>query len=219
MTISSITNTPSFVFTYDNLTSTMYQYLERNDTAVVNQVPVAISLCEYEIAQQIKTLGQLNVAESTLTAGNPVVAKPARWRKTVSMKYTDASGNKQPIYLRKYEYLTAYWPNNTNTAPPIYYADYDYDHWYLSPTPDQSYDFEVLFYERILPLSSTNQTNWLTQNAPNALLFGTLLQMTPFLKNDTRIPTWQQMYQNALNMLKSEDITRVGDRQTVVQDS
>lgn len=219
MTISSITNTPSFVFTYDNLTSTIYQYLERNDTAVVNQVPVAISLCEYEIAQQIKTLGQLNVAESTLTAGNPVVAKPARWRKTVSMKYTDASGNKQPIYLRKYEYLTAYWPNNTNTAPPIYYADYDYDHWYLSPTPDQSYDFEVLFYERILPLSSTNQTNWLTQNAPNALLFGTLLQMTPFLKNDTRIPTWQQMYQNALNMLKSEDITRVGDRQTVVQDS
>ena len=219
MTISSITNTPSFVFTYDNLTSTIYQYLERNDTAVVNQVPVAISLCEYEIAQQIKTLGQLNVAESTLTAGNPVVAKPARWRKTVSMKYTDASGNKQPIYLRKYEYLTAYWPNNTNTAPPIYYADYDYDHWYLSPTPDQSYDFEVLFYERILPLSSTNQTNWLTQNAPNALLFGTLLQMTPFLKNVTRIPTWQQMYQNALNMLKSEDITRVGDRQTVVQDS
>ena len=158
MTISSITNTPSFVFTYDNLTSTIYQYLERNDTAVVNQVPVAISLCEYEIAQQIKTLGQLNVAESTLTAGNPVVAKPARWRKTVSMKYTDASGNKQPIYLRKYEYLTAYWPNNTNTAPPIYYADYDYDHWYLSPTPDQSYDFEVLFYERILPLSSTNSS-------------------------------------------------------------
>ena len=217
MTVSSVN--PSWVMTYSSLTSIVLQYLERSDTAVVNAIPTFITLAEFEIAQQIKTLGQLNVAESTLTVGNPVVAKPARWRKTVSMKYTDASGNKQPIYLRKYEYLTAYWPNNTNTAPPIYYADYDYDHWYLSPTPDQSYAFEVLFYERILPLSSTNQTNWLTQNAPNALLFGTLLQMTPFLKNDTRIPTWQQMYQNALNMLKSEDITRVGDRQTVVQDS
>lgn len=186
---------------------------------MVNQVPVAISLCEYEIAQQIKTLGQLNVVESTLTASNPVIPKPARWRKTVSMKYTDASGNKQPIYLRKYEYLTGYWPNSTSTAPPLYYADYDYDHWYFAPTPDQAYAFEVLFYERIQPLSSTNQTNWLTQNAPNAMLFGTLLQMTPFLKNDARIPTWQQMYQNALSMLKSEDITRVGDRQTLVQDS
>lgn len=219
MTISSITPTASWVMTYDTLTSTVQQYLERNDTAVVNQIPVAISLCEYEIAQQIKTLGQLNVAESTLTIGNPIVAKPARWRKTVSMKYTDASGNKQPVYLRKYEYLTSYWPNATSTSAPVYYADYDYDHWYLAPTPDQAYSFEVLFYERIQPLSSTNQTNWLTQNAPNAMLFGTLLQMTPFLKNDARIPTWQQMYQNSLTLLGNEDKTRIGDRQSIAQDS
>ena len=219
MTISSISSTPSWVMTYDNLVSSIYLYLERNDTAVVNQVPVAISLCEFEIAQQIKTLGQLNVAESTFSAGQNIVPKPARWRKTVSMKYTDTSGSLQPIYLRKYEYLTSYWPNGTSTSTPLYYADYDYDHWFIAPTPDKSYAFEVLFYERILPLSTTNQTNWLTQNAPNAMLFGTLLQMMPFLKNDTRIPTWQGMYQNALNMLKTEDLTRIGDRQAVAEDS
>jgi len=219
MTISSITPTASWVMTYDNLVSTIYQYLERSDTAVVNQVPVSISLCEYEIAQEIKTLGQLNVAQATMTAGNPVIAKPARWRKTVSLKYIDATGAKQPIYLRKYEYLTSYWPNNTNTAAPVYYADYDYDHWYLAPTPDQAYQFEVLFYERIQPLSSTNQTNWLTQNAPNAMLFGTLLQMTPFLKNDARIPTWQSMFDKALATLKKEDDLRTGDRQTIARDS
>ena len=219
MTISSITSTASLVMTYDNLVSAVYQYLERSDTAVVNQVPVAISLCEFEIAQEIKTLGQLNVAQSTLTPSNPVIPKPARWRKTVSMKYTDSSGSKQPIYLRKYEYLTAYWPNNTNTAAPVYYADYDYDHWYLAPTPDQAYQFEVLFYERILPLSSTNQTNWLTQNAPNAMLFGTLLQMMPFLKNDTRVPVWQEMFNKALQSLKTEDDLRMGDRQAIAKDS
>jgi len=219
MTISSITPTASWTMTYDNLVSTIYQYLERSDTAVVNQVPVSISLCEYEIAQEIKTLGQLNVAQATMTAGNPVIAKPARWRKTVSLKYIDATGAKQPIYLRKYEYLTSYWPNNTNTAAPVYYADYDYDHWYLAPTPDQAYQFEVLFYERIQPLSSTNQTNWLTQNAPNAMLFGTLLQMTPFLKNDARIPTWQSMFDKALATLKKEDDLRTGDRQTIARDS
>jgi hypothetical protein len=219
MTISSITPTASWVMTYDNLVSTIYQYLERSDTAVVNQVPVSISLCEYEIAQEIKTLGQLNVAQSTMTIGNPVVAKPARWRKTVSLKYVDASGAKQPIYLRKYEYLTSYAPNPNTTAAPVYYADYDYDHWYLAPTPDQAYQFEVLFYERIQPLSSTNQTNWLTQNAPNAMLFGTLLQMTPFLKNDARIPTWQSMFDKALATLKKEDDLRTGDRQTIARDS
>ena len=219
MTISSISSTPSWVMTYDSLVSTIYEYLERNDQAVVNQVPVAISLCEFEIAQEIKTLGQLNVAQSTMVSGSPVIPKPARWRKTVSLKYIDASGAKQPIYSRKYEYLTSYWPNNTETSPPVYYADYDYEHWYIAPTPDQSYQFEVLFYERIQPLSSTNQTNWLTQNAPNAMLFGTLLQMTPFLKNDARIPTWQAMFDKSLSTLKTEDDLRMGDRQTIAKDS
>jgi len=219
MTISSISSTPSWVMTYDSLVSTIYEYLERNDQAVVNQVPIAISLCEFEIAQEIKTLGQLNVAQSTMVSGSPVIPKPARWRKTVSLKYIDASGAKQPIYLRKYEYLTSYWPNNTETSPPVYYADYDYEHWYIAPTPDQSYQFEVLYYERIQPLSSVNQTNWLTQNAPNAMLFGTLLQMTPFLKNDARIPTWQAMFDKSLSTLKTEDDLRMGDRQTIAKDS
>jgi len=215
----TVTSTPSWVMTYDNLTSAVYQYLERNDTAVVNQVPVAISLCEFEIAQEIKTLGQLSVGESYFIEGNPVVPKPARWRKTVSMNYLDTSGQKVPILLRKYEYLENYWPNRTNTSEPLYYADYDYDHWFIAPTPNQSYAYEVLFYERILPLSSSNQTNWLTQNAPNAMLFGTLLQMMPFLKNDARVPVWQEMFNKALQSLKVEDDLRIGDRQAIAKDS
>ena len=210
--------TASFVLTYDSLTSTVLQYLERADAAVVEKVPTFITLCEFEIAQQIKTLGQLTVANSTFSANNPIVPKPARWRKTVSMNYTDATGKKQPILLRKYEYLKQYWPNDTETDAPKFYADYDYEHWLIAPTPDVAYDFEVLFYERIQPLSSTNQTNWLTQNAPNAMLFGTLLQAMPFLKNDSR-QIFQQKYDQALAALKTEDITRVGDRQSVVLES
>jgi hypothetical protein len=88
----------------------------------------------------------------------------------------------------------------------------------LAPTPDQAYSFEVLYYERIQPLSSTNQTNWLTQNAPNAMLFGTLLQAMPFLKNDQR-QVFQQKYTEAMQALKAEDLSRVGDRQSVAVDS
>jgi hypothetical protein len=128
------------------------------------------------------------------------------------------NGNRQPILLRKYEYLTNYWQNNSNTATPLYYADTDWDHWYLAPTPDQNYAMEVLYYERIEPLSSANQTNWLTQNAPNAMLFGTLLQAMPFLKNDQR-QIFQQKYTEAISALKDEDTSRVGDRQAVAVDS
>jgi hypothetical protein len=203
--------------TYDSLTSTVLQYLERRDQATINAIPTFITLAEFEIAEQIKTLGQLQVVESAMSAGNANLQKPARWRKTVSMNVTVA-GKRQPVLLRKYEYLKNYWPDSTQTDVPLYYADTDWDHWYLAPTPAQAYTFEVLYYERISPLSSTNQTNWLTQNAPNAMLFGTLLQAMPFLKNDQRA-IFQQKYTESLQALKGEDIARVGDRQAVAVDS
>lgn len=212
-----MTTTPSWVMTYDSLTSTVLQYLERKDAAVVNQLPTFITLAEFELAQEIKTLGQLQVVQATMQAGNPVLPKPARWRKTVSMNVT-INGVKTPVLLRKYEYLKNYWPNASLTDSPLYYADIDWDHWYIAPTPAQPYEFEVLYYERIAPLSSTNQTNWLTQNAPNAMLFGTLLHAMPFLKNDQR-QIFQQKYQEAIQALKAEDISRVGDRQAVAVDS
>lgn len=210
-------STPSFVLTYDSLTTTVLQYLERNDAAVVQAIPTFITLCEFEIASEIKTLGQLTVANATVTPNNPVLAKPARWRKTVSMSINNGS-NMQPVFLRKFEYLKNYWPNPTEVGVPVYYADTDYEHWYLAPTPDQAYDFEVLYYERIAPLSSTNQTNWLTQYAPNAMLYGTLLQAMPFLKNDNRA-IFQQKYSEAIAALKTEDVSRVGDRQAIAVDS
>jgi len=208
---------PSWVMTYDSLTSTVLQYLERSDAAVVEAIPTFITLCEFEIAQEIKTLGQLTIADATMTPSNPVLAKPARWRKTVSMSVKNGT-TMQPVLVRKFEYLKNYWPTVTQTGTPLFYADTDYEHWYLAPTPDQAYDFEVLYYERISPLSSTNQTNWLTQYAPNAMLYGTLLQAMPFLKNDSRA-IFQQKYTEAIQALKTEDMARVADRQAVAVDS
>lgn len=210
-------STPSWVMTYDSLNSTVLQYLERSDPATVAAIPTFITLCEFEIAEQIKTLGQLNVASATMTVDNPILQKPARWRKTVSMTLTTATGA-QPVLLRKFEYLKNYWPDATETSQPLFYSDIDYDNWYLAPTPDQEYSFEVLYYERIEPLSSETQTNWLTRNAPNAMLYGTLLQAMPFLKNDQR-QIFQEKYKEAIAALKTEDTTRVGDRQTIAVDS
>ena len=210
--------TPASVMTYDSLTTDITQYLERNDAAVVQQIPQFIMLAEFEIAQQIKTLGQQQVVESVMTVGNPIIQKPARWRKTTSMNLTTQSGEIQPIYLRKYEYLRSYSPSVSTTSTPLYYADYNYDNWIVAPTPDYAYSFEVLYYERIQPLSSENQTNWLTQNAPNAMLYGTLLQAMPFLKNDQR-QIFQQKYTEAMQVLKQEDQLRVADRSSIAQDS
>lgn len=210
--------TVASVMTYDSLTENIQSYLERTDTATLDKIPLFIMLAEQVIASEIKFLGNLTVNTSTMTIGQFVIDKPARWHKTVSMNVI-VSGERQPILLRKYEYLREYWPDQTQTSVPLYYADYDYTHWLVAPTPAAAYSFEVLYYERNQPLDSTNQTNWFTIYAPQALLYGSLLQAMPFLKNDDRIPMWQAQYQAIMQVLKTEDITRIGDRQTAVLDT
>lgn len=206
------------VMTYDSLVQDIQQYLERTDAATVDKIPLFIMLCEQKLASDIKFLGNLVVNTSTLVQGEAVIDKPARWRKTVSMNITVA-GERKPVLLRKYEYLRNYWPNAADTSEPKYYCDYDYTHWFVAPTPDAAYTFEVLYYERVQPLDSGNQSNWFTQYAPQAMLYGSLLQAMPFLKNDGRIAVWKAEYAEIVQALKGEDVTRVADRQSMVLDS
>ena len=210
--------TTASVMTYDSLVENIQSYLDRTDDVTLAKIPLFIMLAEQVIASQIKFLGNLTVNTSAMTIGQPIIDKPARWHKTVSMNVTVA-GQKTPVLLRKYEYLREYSPDPTVTGVPAYYADYDYTHWLVAPSPAVAYDFEVLYYERVQPLDSSNQTNWFTTYAPQALLYGSLLQAMPFLKNDERMPMWQQNYDLIIQTLKAEDIQRIGDRQAVVQDT
>jgi hypothetical protein len=204
--------------TYASLVTDISSYLERTDTATIEKIPTFIMLAEQVISAEIQFLGNLTVVTSTMNVGEPIIVKPARWRKTVSINLIDNS-QRQPVFLRKYEYLRNYWPNATQRDTPVYYCDYDYTHWLVAPTPDLAYNYEVLYYERVQPLDVTNQTNWFTQYAPQAMLYGSLLQAMPFLKNDERMPMWQAQYDRVIATLKTEDVARIGDRQTVVRDS
>jgi len=210
--------TVAAVMTYDSLVNDIQTYLERTDTATLEKIPQFIMLAEQVIAADLKFLGNLQVAESTMVQGEPVIAKPARWRKTVSMNVTVA-GRRYPVLLRTYEYIREYWPSPTDEDVPKFFCDYDYEHWLIGPTPDSDYTYEVLYYERVQPLDSSNQSNWFTQYAPQALLYGSLLQAMPFLKNDERMPMWQGNYDHIIEVLKAENVTRAADRQAIVRDS
>ena len=210
--------TTAAVMTYDSLVTDIEQYLERDDAQTLAQIPRFIMLAEQVIASQIKFLGNLTVNQSNMVASQSIIDKPARWHKTVSMNVT-VSGKRYPVLLRKYEYLREYAPDPTATGVPAYYGDYDYTHWLVAPTPASAYDFEVLYYERVQPLDSSNQTNWFTIYAPQALLYGSLLQAMPYLKNDERMGMWQQQYDLIINTLKGEDVIRIADRQANAMDS
>ena len=90
--------TAAVVMTYDSLVENIQSYLERTDTATLEKIPTFIMLAEQVIAAEIKFLGNLTVVESTMVAGDPIINKPTRWHKTVSMNVT-VGGVKQPVFL------------------------------------------------------------------------------------------------------------------------
>jgi hypothetical protein len=204
--------TTAYIQTYDNLVLDVQQYMERNDPDFIAQIPTLIGLAESAIASELKTLLQLVVVQTNLTTGDPVLIKPTRWRKTISMKI-----NGSPVLLRSQDYVAQYLSESTPGVPK-YYAEYDYNNWNFAPEPDDDYPVEIIYYSLVQPLDSTNQTNLFTQIAPQAMLFGTLLQAQGYLKALDKLPVWKSYYTDCINALKKEDQTRRVDRNTSVQE-
>lgn len=203
--------------TFTSLQEDVRRYLERgyvDDTTVYEQLPRLINLAERAIATELKFQGFINVVTSTWVAGTSVYQKPDRWRTTVSINFGTGTDNnsRTPVYARSYEYCRSYWPDSTQRDVPLFYADYDYQHWLITPTPDANYPVEAVYYQQPPLLDDTNQTNWLTDYAPNALLYRTLLETVPFLKNDDRIGTWQAMYSQQMQAINTQDIQKITDR-------
>ncbi len=210
----------STTMTFETLKADVRRYLERGssyaaDPVVFDQIPRLINLAERRIAVELKIEGLLTVVTTTLSQGVSVYQKPDRWRTTVSLSVLLPSGDRKTIQPRAYEFLREYWPNSDERAEPEYYADYDYSHWLVTPTPDQTYPAEIRYYQIPPLLSDAVQTNWIAQYAPQLLLYATLLEASPFLKNDERIATWQSMYDRAAAMLNGEDLARILDRAAV----
>jgi len=202
----------AYVMTFTSLQEDLRRYLERgfsdsSDSIVYEQLPRLINLAERKIARELKIQGFLRFIQTALQVGVSVLEKPDRWRDTVSMTL-----NGNPIFARGYEYLRKYWPDPSVTGTPEFYSDYDYNHWLLVPTPAATDTVEIAYYELPKPLDDSNQTNWLTTYAPNVLLYAALLEATPFLKNDERIPTWQAAYDRAAQALNGEDLAKILDR-------
>ena len=208
--------------TYNSLLNDMRAYLERGatlatDPTVYEQLPQLINLAERRLARELKIQGTVTVVSGTMTTAVVAYAKPNRWRETVSMRIGTGAGYNtlKEIYPRAYEYLRLYWPNHTETEEPRFYADYDYSNWLIAPTPDDNYPYEVIYYELPALLDITLQTNWFTEYAPDALLYASLLEAAPFLKNDDQIKVWEGFLGRSIASLNGEDIRQIVDRSII----
>ena len=202
----------SVIMNYDSLVLNVQQYMERNDADFVAQIPSLIALAESRIASELKTYLQLTVVETTLATNQIILNKPARWRKTVSMKV-----NGQPILMRSQDYVAQYQDESDNGVP-LYYAEYDYNNWNFAPKPDANYPVEIIYYSEIQPLDSENQQNLFTRETPQLMLYGTLLAAQGYLKAIDKLEVWKGYYTDALTAIKKEDNNRRIDRNTTIQE-
>ena len=201
--------------TYNILIEQIPSYMERRDTAFLSEIPTFITLAENRLATDMKQQG----FQSVVTGNLPLdvsMAKPAFWRETISFSYKDGDGVEHPILLRSLEYVKSYWPNPTLRDAPRFYADYNFQNFRFAPTPDDEYEFELVYYARLQPLDADNQENWLTLNAPQALLYACLIEANLWAKNADKVAAWTAQYDNARGGLLSENQERMADRTTVV---
>ena len=196
----------SEALTYDSLLTDIQTYAERTDQPFVNQISRFVMLAENRLASEVRGLGSQKYVTGFLN--NSTFAKPERWRETISFNITTTDGRKF-LKLRTYDYCRAFWLDSAQTGEPRYYADYEYEHFLVVPTPAQAYSFELAYYERPEPLSAENQTNWFTQYAPQMLLYAALLEAQPFLKRPERIAEFQSLYDRALQGLAQETSRRI----------
>lgn len=206
--------------TFNSLNQDLQNYLQRYDTTVTNQIPRFIMLAQIAIPRDLKILGfreeVTGVYDATVqTTG--MMQKPADWRKNISFftaTGTPSFNSHSPVNYRQYEYVRAVFPDPTVQGVPRYYSDADYNHWYIGPAPDpvQSPYFKIPYYGTLTMLDDATQTNWLTQNSPDTLLYRCLLEAAAFVKTDERIPTWENKYEKSTGSLLKQDMKGMIDR-------
>lgn len=206
---------------FTSLQADMRAYLERGgtlDTTVAAQLPRLINLAERGCARDVKIQGYIVPVTTSLVSAVSTLAKPDRWRDTVSFFY--GTGNtRNPLFPRSFEYCRTYWPDPTQTSVPLFYADYDYNNWLIAPTPVATYNAEILYYQLPPLLDSVNVTNWLTDFAPEILEYRSFWEMALFLRNPSEAEVWHNKYQMALAAINEEDLRKIVDRSTTRQEA
>ncbi len=71
----------------------------------------------------------------------------------------------------------------------------------VAPEPDATYTAEIVYFESVDPLSTSNTANSILDEAPDAYLFGSLMQAEPYLEHDERIATWKAKFDAAIDQL------------------
>lgn len=186
------------ITTYDELKSTIADFLNRDDLTSV--IPTFISLAEADMNRKVRHWRMEDRAVAVADAR--YIALPANFIEAQRIMLT--SPTVQRLEMITQSDLMDRRSVDDTAKKPAYYSIVD-GAFELYPQPDQDYDLEIVYYERLDSLSASITTNWMLEYSPDAYLYGSLLHAAPYLAEDGRVQVWASLYKNAIDGINLED--------------
>ncbi len=192
------------ITTFSTLKTAVADYLEHSGiSAAGGWIDVAIGLLESELYGEHLRLRFMESALS-VAIGSGVAAIPADF---LELKHAYIDGTPTyPLQPQAAAWIYANFSDRTASNTGASYIAQDVDNFIFGPVP-ASGTLKGTYYATQTALGTGNETNWLTTNAPDLLLFGTLVQSVPFLGDDerARVPSgWREGYEKALARVKAQ---------------
>lgn len=193
------------ITTNAELITAVENYLARSDLTA--RIPEFIALCEAKMNRHLKCrqMEQRSTTTCDTSDDEPeFVSLPTDFQTMRRIRLTGVTGKPRVEYLTGTQ-IDEYRNGLDNVAgTPRYYTIIGDEIEFL-PTPDDDYVVEMVYRKNIPPIAE-NSTNWLLTLAPDAYLYGTLLEATPFIKEDERIATWVGGFKSAIDGLNQLSI-------------
>ena len=188
---------------YFTLQTAVENWLDRED--LTGRITEFISLAEARIARRLRVRGIEERSTTPLVPGQEYYSLPTDFLTARSVKI-----NSSPVRVLQYKtpaQLSEIYPNSTSGESKHYTIIGEEIQ--LKPAPSSTSTLEVAYFTRLPALSDTNTTNWLTSNAPDLLLYGSLIEAEAYLIDDQRIAIWKGAFDESINEWnKQEDIAR-----------
>jgi hypothetical protein len=144
----------------------------------------------------------------TLSANNRFLTAPSE---ILTHRYLMVVVAGERIFLdfRDQSFMREYWPDYTQTGVPKYYSVWDQNTFSVAPTPSLNYIVQMGYIYRPPQISSTNQTSWISTNAPEALLYACLIQAYSYTKGPPdMLAYFENSYKQAIQGLGVEQTGR-----------
>ena len=202
---------------YSELLTNVRNYTEVTSDVLTNAViNVFITNVENKIAREIDLDEQRRYATTTCTANNAfldVSGPEGGFRFARSLQLVGSDGTRTYLEQRDQTFMDEYAPirsETTGTGQPKYWANWDYETLMLAPTPNQVYTIEMAYIEdpQQLDTSNASSTTWISNNAPEVLLYGVLAESFSYLKNPQDMQVYDAKYTQALQALATEQMGR-----------